>query len=353
MENLELYRSLAAHFNEGAVAIRTPVTDSLLKILMLLFNPDEAEVALKLPLGMVSLEEAKTLYPEHGDGIEAILDDMAKRGTVFRESQPGSGKHYRLLPVLVGWAETPFWHGKETEQAKALSPVWKDYYNEAFYEEMARGVPVMRVVPIGESLKEESEILPFDEIRPLVERTSFKAVGHCPCRLSAKYRGEGCSYSTENCLHFDDMGRYMVEFGLAREIDTEETMRIIKAADDEGLVHIINNMVGHMNTICNCCGCCCSFLIPINENLGLDSLAYSNYLASVEIDNCTLCGTCEDRCPVGAIKVGDDAAEMDVKSCLGCGACIAGCEDEAVQLIKRDEVKPPPSPEEFITARMQ
>jgi len=147
------------------------------------------------------------------------------------------------------------------------------------------------------------------------------------------------------------MGRYMVEFGLARQIDVDETMQIIKAADDEGLVHIINNMEGRMDTICNCCSCCCAFLVPINDNMGLEMLSFSNYLASVEADNCTLCGTCEDRCPVGAIKVGDEYAEVTVKSCLGCGACVSTCDDEAVQLIKRDDVNPPPSTEEFLTAR--
>jgi hypothetical protein len=58
---------------------------------MLLFTPDEAEVALKLPFQNTPLEEAKSLYPEYGDGIEAILDTMAKRGTVFRDNKPSIG----------------------------------------------------------------------------------------------------------------------------------------------------------------------------------------------------------------------------------------------------------------------
>lgn len=82
-----------------------PMAPSLLKILMLLFTPDEAEVALKLPFQNTTVDQAKTLYPEHGDKIENILDAMAKRGTVFRDNKPGIGKRYRLLPSLVGWAK--------------------------------------------------------------------------------------------------------------------------------------------------------------------------------------------------------------------------------------------------------
>ena len=169
----------------------------------------------------------------------------------------------------------------------------------------------------------------------------------------ADYLDQGCDYSTKNCLHFGSMGRYMVEHGLAREISKDETMKILKAADDEGLVHIIDNIEGHMHTICNCCGCCCAFLVPINENSGLHILSYSNYLASVDADECIVCGTCEERCPVNAIEMADDVSRVDEKVCLGCGICVPGCDSNAIRLIQREEVKPPPQAMEFMQARMK
>ncbi len=120
MKANELFETLAKKFDTDQV-VGAPLTPSLLKILMLLFTPDEAEVALKLPFQNTTLEQAKTLYPEHGDKIETILDAMAKRGTVFKDNKPGIGKRYRLLPSLVGWAETPIWHGKPTQQARDLA----------------------------------------------------------------------------------------------------------------------------------------------------------------------------------------------------------------------------------------
>jgi NAD-dependent dihydropyrimidine dehydrogenase PreA subunit len=352
MNNLELYTKLAERYDKGQI-VGAPLTKTLLKILMLLVNPEEAEVALKLPFQNISLSEAKALYPEQADRIEEILDGMAKRGTVFRDTKPGREKRYRLLPSLVGWQETPFWHGRETEQAKALSPLYKEYHKEAFAAEMARGIPLMRVIPINTSLRVSSGILPFDEIRPLIDASTYQAVGNCPCRITAKFRGEGCTYSTENCLHFGSMGRFMVEHGLAREISKEETLKIVKAADDEGLVHIIDNLEGQMHTICNCCRCCCSFLVPINEKFGLDILSYSNYLAGVDREACIGCGTCEDRCPVGAVKVIDETAKVDETMCIGCGACTSTCTTEAIRLSLRKKVKPPPQVQEFIAARFK
>jgi ferredoxin len=353
MNNLDLYTKLAERHDKGQM-VGAPMTKTLLKIFMHLYNPEEAEVALTLPFDKnLSLSEVTALNPDKGDRIEEILDGMASGGTVYRDLRPGKDKRYRLLPSLVGWQETPFWSGRETEQAKALSPLYKEYHQEAFAAEMARGIPLMRVIPVDTSLNATSDILPFDDIKPMIEASSYQAVGHCPCRINAKFRGEACHYSTENCLHFGGMGRYMVAHGLAREITKEETLKILKAADDEGLVHIIDNIEGYMHTICNCCPCCCSFLVPINKNWGLDMLSKSNYLASVDGDACVGCDVCAERCPVGAIKIIDDAAHVDATACLGCGACTSACPTEAIRLGRREEVKPPPQVHEFAAARLK
>ncbi|MCP4751263.1 MAG: (4Fe-4S)-binding protein [Proteobacteria bacterium] len=352
MSDLELYEKLAERFDTDQI-VGAPMAKSLLKILMLLFNPEQAEIALTFPFKNTPLEEARKLYPEKGEKLEAILDGMAEGGTLYRDNKPVVGKRYRLLPSLVGWAETPIWHGRETPQAKDLAPLWNEYRKEGWSAEMARGMPLMRVVPIDTSLKDESEVLPFDAIKPLVEASAFQSVAHCPCRKMAQFRDEGCDYSTENCLHFGSMGRYMVDHGLAREITKAETLQILKAADDEGLVHIIDNIEGHMHTICNCCGCCCAFLVPINEQSGLNILSYSNYLAEVDADECTACGTCEDRCPVDAIAVGDEISQVTETTCLGCGICVPGCDSDAVKLVHRKETKSPPQPVEFMEARMK
>lgn len=353
MNNLELYTKLAERHDKGQL-VGAPMTKTLLKIFMHLYSPEEAEVALILPFEKnLPLGEVKALYPDKVDRIEAILDGMAQKGTVYRDMKTGSEKRYRLLPSLVGWQETPFWGGQKTERTKALSPLYKEYHKEAFAAEMARGVPLMRVIPVDTSLKETSTILPFDEIKPMVDATSYQAVGHCPCRVTARLRDESCKYSTENCIHFGNMGRYMVSHGMAREITKEETMQIVKMADEEGLVHIIDNVDGIMHTLCNCCRCCCSFLIPINNKWGLDILSHSNYLAGIDGNECIGCGVCENRCPVSAITLTDDVAEVKADLCIGCGACTATCTTEAIRLSRRQEVKRPPQVHEFAAARLK
>jgi NAD-dependent dihydropyrimidine dehydrogenase PreA subunit len=323
-----------------------------MEILKILFPVEEAEVAIKLPMQNKTLSELKELIPEKANSLGEILNRMAKRGTVFTSKTPDKERKYRLLPSVVGWSETPFWAGKDTEDTRKLSPLWLRYREEAFGEELARNdVPVMRVIPVSRTLQDSRDILPFDALKPRIEAASYVAVAHCPCRMMKRSVGEGCDHSLENCLHFGAMGRYMVEQGMAREVTTEEALEILKEANEEGLVHASENMKDHLGAICNCCGCCCIFL-QTKKQMGIYTISSSNYVAGVDSDLCVGCGICEERCPVEAIAVNDEnVAEVNQNICIGCGVCTPTCEAEAVDLVKRDEVKPPPEISELMAVR--
>jgi len=350
MDENKLYEELAKHLDQGVMG--SPRSPALIEILKVLFPAEEAEIAIKLPMQNKTLHELKALFPKSAASLEEILTHMAERGTVFTSQRPGKERKYRLLPSVVGWAETPFWAGKDTEDTRKLAPLWLKYREEAFGEELARGgMPVMRVVPVSRTLQDSREVLPFDALRPKIEAASFRAVAHCPCRQMKQGVGEGCAHTLENCLHFGAMGRYMVEHGMAREITTEETLKILKDANKEGLVHAADNIEGHMGTICNCCGCCCVFL-DTKKKMGTHTISPSNYVAHVDGDLCAACGTCEERCPMEAIAVGDeDMAVVNEGLCIGCGVCTPTCAAEAVDLTSRGEVKPPPEISEFLTTR--
>ena len=352
MDNAHTYEELAKHLDQGIVG--APISPALLEILKILFPIEEARIAAKLPMQNQTLLELKALYPEMEPELENILNRMVKRGTVFTSQRRGQDRKYRLLPSVVGWAETPFWAGKESEERRQLAPLWIKYREEAYGAELSRdGMPVMRVVPISKKLKKSSEILPFNDLELLVKAQSFRAVAHCPCRQMKSQVGEGCHHSLENCLHFGSMGSYMVEQGLAREISAAETLEILKAANEEGLVHAAENINGHLGTICNCCGCCCVFLETKNE-MGLLTISSSSYVAHVDPDLCVACGICENRCPMGAIAVGnEDVAEVDTRTCIGCGVCTPTCDNEAVELMLRAGAKPPPDLSEFLTVRFK
>jgi NAD-dependent dihydropyrimidine dehydrogenase PreA subunit len=152
-------------------------------------------------------------------------------------------------------------------------------------------------------------------------------------------------------MHFGSLGRYIVEQGMARQINRDEALEILRNATEEGLVHVCDNVQGSLRTICNCCSCCCAFFRA--KRAELDTIARSNYVAHVDADGCVACGVCEDRCPVNAITV-DDVAVVDADVCIGCGVCTPTCGgDNAILLRVRGETAPPPDAQAFLAARMK
>ena len=51
----------------------------------------------------------------------------------------------------------------------------------------------------------------------------------------------------------------------------------------------------------------------------------------IDKDICTGCGTCEETCPVDAIKI-NDKAEVNEETCIECGACVDECPVKAISL---------------------
>ena len=47
-------------------------------------------------------------------------------------------------------------------------------------------------------------------------------------------------------------------------------------------------------------------------------------------DDCIVCGTCAEECPVDAIEAGDEIYTIDQDECTECGTCIEVCPSDAV-----------------------
>ena len=52
---------------------------------------------------------------------------------------------------------------------------------------------------------------------------------------------------------------------------------------------------------------------------------------TVDEEKCTGCGSCEEACPVEAIKV-DKKAKVDEENCIDCGTCVDECPEGAITL---------------------
>jgi heterodisulfide reductase subunit A-like polyferredoxin len=110
----------------------------------------------------------------------------------------------------------------------------------------------------------------------------------------------------------------------------------------------MNNFLGDNIVLCNCCGCCCNFLVRMKKYRGLKQVAGSNFLAVVDQETCMGCGDCVDRCPMDALEMEGETARVIEEYCIGCGNCISACPSESLSLVRCSEVQPLEKPKEIV-----
>ena len=178
-----------------------------------------------------------------------------------------------------------------------------------------QGMMFMRVMPVMSAIENNSKTASYDEVRTLIEKASAISVGPCSCRRSRRLIGEGCGHLEEDmCMYLNDTAINSPRLGSHRLITKEEAYEILKRAEDNGLVHEINQTPGFEDTtaICNCCGCSCYALRIANYFRSAKSIQ-SNFLAKVDKNKCVACGQCVENCQTNALKLGQKCSTVDPK----------------------------------------
>jgi len=355
-----------------------PVTDTLLEIMMLLYEEEEIDFINKTYRRKVS-QTMEQLIKSSKMSEEEILknvNSLAKKGALFISKSSTGLMIYRLLPlIMVGIFEYTYMKKIQyTEEEKNIAVLFKKLFEEVRdtiqdkYDMMIpmfkQIPPVDRTIPIFKNtegdeisidINEEIEvspesILPSQKIEEIIDKFDDIAVGHCFCRHHKDLLGESCKIgaSRENCLTFGKSARFTVEQGFARMISKEEALKILKEAEEQGLVHKAYHPFGNVSkdetSVCNCCKDCCG-TFELWKNGVLPMVNATNYLAKTDEDLCVGCGTCVEKCPVDAIELNDDGkAERNENWCIGCGICAHFCPEGAISLLEgqRTVFVPPP-----------
>ncbi len=304
-----------------------------LAILRKIFSPEDAAMTLKLkPIPEPATTIARRLR-RPADEVAEVLNGMAERGQILSIKQDGR-RLYAMAPFVVG-----IWEFQLDRLDRELAELFESY-GPALASGMGGAAPALgRVVPVNRRIESQAEVLPYDDLKALLSSCKSFRVADCICRKEHGLLGKPCSHTMETCLSFsreEDAYEGMQPWG--REITLDEALEVLDRSEEEGLVHCTYNVQRGPFFVCNCCSCCCGFLRAVNEHGAPYMLARSNYVAEIDLDECSECGDCaQERCPVEAISNGDEGYRVDGERCIGCGVCAMGCEYDSIRLVLRPE----------------
>jgi electron transport complex protein RnfB len=336
-----------------------PEADELVPLMMERYTPEEALLLTGTPFSPHTVEELAHLKGMNPEDLAPALEAMARKGILFRVAQ-GETIFYRINDTMLVYLRTTFWPGGTDETTTRMAPLVNRYFRNGFFDQYKDvHVKGLRALPIEETIEDTRQILPYEDVVRVVDTQDYFCVTHCPCRHRKNIdpTAPDCEYSTENCLHFGTLARYIVENGLGREITREETHEILRRAADEGLVHGVSNWLKGVDTICSCCKCCCMWFEAFHVLKHDKSMDSSNYRVKTTAATCKACGLCVTRCPMDALRLVESdeatnkkemAAVLDPELCIGCGVCVHKCPTESLVLEHREiVVDPPRDPREY------
>ncbi len=324
------YKELAKHLDNLPGGF--PETDSgvELRILKQLFTSEEAKIATGLQMMPEPASSIAERLKLNESELQSILASMATKGLIFR-MEKGDQTLFMAAQFVVG-----IWEFHVNSLTEELIKDFNEYLPYLMKERwIKQKTKQLRVIPVSKSISAGMNIMPYDQAEEIIKKQSKIVVAPCICRKEHAMVGKGCNRPLETCLVFGNGAFYYEKNKMGRSISADEAMDILKEGLESGLVLQPGNSQKPAN-ICMCCGCCCQILKNLKTLDNPEKAVCSNYLAVVDSDNCTACGTCEERCQMDAIIV-ETVAHINSERCIGCGLCVTSCDYEAINLEEKKE----------------
>ena len=243
------------------------------------------------------------------------LDKLVKAGVIRVRTVDGKTCYY--YPIWVpGIMEGILSNREQCDKYPDLGVCFEEYTRirvGMLAPVLGNGVNFMRVMPVMSAIENNTHTASYDELTTIIDNAKAISVGPCSCRRSRRLMGEGCGHLEEDmCIYLDDNAINFSKNGEHRLVSKEEAYEILKRAEDNGLVHDVNQAPGFdgVTAICNCCGCSC-YALRITELFRSPEAVRSNFIARVDKDKCVACGQCVENCQPNAVKLGQKLCTTD------------------------------------------
>ena len=325
-------------FTQGA-----PASDTLYKILQVLYTEKEAKWVALLPVRPFTLKKAARIWGTTEAKAEKLLDRLCEKALLVDSDYRGE-RQFVMPPPMAGFIEFALMRTRGDIDQKYLSELYYQYMNVE--EDFVKNLFLATETRLGRVYVQEpvltndktNHILDYERATHIVEEAKYIGLGTCYCRHKMYHAGHPCEINApwDVCLTFDNVARSLAEHGdYARLISKEEAKEVLERSYESNLVQIGENVREHPAFICNCCGCCCEALQAARKFSPMQPVATTNYMPRVSAKTCIGCGKCAKVCPILAISMKEGRPVIDGEICLGCGVCARNCPTKAISLERR------------------
>jgi electron transport complex protein RnfB len=335
----DVYKRLARTLDELPSGYPETESGVELRILRKIFTPEEAEMALKMKSVPETVEKVAERLGKSLPEMQTILDSMFQKGHIASFKMFGQ-RMYMLFPFIVGIYEFQL-----NRMDRELAELFEEYA-PGLIGQLGGFEPALgRVIPVSTEIDAELQVHRYEDVRRIIEEARSFQLMECICRKEQALQGNPCKHKLETCLGISGEEDAFDKFPRGKVVSREEALKVIRNAEEAGLVHFSYNVQEGHAFVCNCCSCCCAGLRGVKQFNAPYMVAKSHFVAAIDPDSCTACGVCVDeRCPVDAIVIEDGYSRVMGERCIGCGVCTTSCPTESIRLVRKPESehdKPP------------
>ena len=333
-------------FPQGA-----PASDTLYKILQILFREREAQLVALLPIKPFTAEKASRIWKMELAETRNVLDELSSRAILVDVEHEGKTT-YTLPPPMAGFFEFSMMRLRGDVDQKVLGELFYQYLNVE--EEFIRQLFVNGETQLGRVFVQEPalssenilHVLDYERASEVIQTASVRGIGVCYCRHKMMHMGCNCDAPVDICMTFNGTAQSLTRHGYARAVDVREGLDLLQQAYERNLVQFGENARETVSFICNCCGCCCEAMIAARKFGILNPVHTSNFMPVIDETKCNGCGKCVNVCPVEAMTLVSSndphrpkmkKAKVDEEVCLGCGVCVRSCLRAGISLRPRPQ----------------
>lgn len=302
-------------FAQDDVIIEKYLPNEILKYIKLFFCDDDVkliQILIEKPMSATEISSAL------GFDASDIIQKAYSKELVKKIAEKDSDIQYCLLPAAVrvnnaAVFERDLWESIAEEDIKVLT----DWHYSNFLNQKATS-------SLGKKQENLNCVLPLDQaVDYLKQNGEVFTIIPCDCHCKSKDRG----YDKNVCICFGEGINTHADRGLGERKTLEETIDLLKLADELGLVHS-----GEKDNLCNCN---VKYCYPMRASIDLElehQWPQTEYCIEFSREKCINCKLCIKRCQFNVFTVRDDYVACNQSKCWGCGLCVARCPGKALSI---------------------